>query len=158
MSLLWKLGGVAIALLAAYFLVTMYGKARYNQGGADGDVKWSAKVIEAERGKLVAYQAGVASVQREDAQYLTQTREVIVPMTRTIVERAAAYAQTPDGAGQCLNADRVLWLDQTRSALFPAPAAPAPGGLAGSVHPDPQGQGTGWLDEPGASRASAGAG
>lgn len=125
MSLLWKLGGVAIALVAAYFLVTMYGGARYKQGKADEASAWSAKVIEAERDKLAAYQQGVASVQRAEVTYHETIRDRIVPVTRTMIERAAAYAQTPDGASLCLPAERVSWLEQARGTLFP-PAASAP--------------------------------
>lgn len=129
MTLLWKLGGVAVALLAAYFLVTMYGGARYKQGKADSDFLWSQKVIKAEKGKLVAYQAGVASVNRAEGVYHETIRDRIIPVTKTIIERSTEYAQTPAGATVCLSPERVQLLAGTRSALFPAadPLTPAIG-------------------------------
>lgn len=158
MGLLWKLGGVAIALAAAYFLVTMYGGARYKQGSADSDRAWSQKVIAAEREKLVAYQQGVASVQAADASYIETIRERVVPLTRTIVERTTAYAQTPAGATQCLAPDRVLWLEQARGSLFP-PATPAPtDGTADPLHTDSSLPGRGWLNVLGPGGAEPGAG
>jgi hypothetical protein len=125
MSLLWKLGGVAVALVAAYFLITMYGGARYKAGKADEAAAWQVKVAEAERGKLTAYQAGVASVMGADKQYIETVRERVVPVTERIIERAAEYAQTPDGASICLTADRVRELEAFSTGLFTPSAADA---------------------------------
>lgn len=134
-----KLGGGLFILAAFALVVWFYGKAQYRSGSADSDRLWSEKVIAAERSKLAAYQQGVASVQRSDARYIETIREKIVPITRTIVERGTAYAATPEGASICLAPDRVLWLDQTRSALFPPPAPGPTGGVAATLHPDAPG-------------------
>lgn len=123
MTLLWKLGGIALACVAAYFLITMYGGARYKQGMSDSDRLWSQKVIDAEKQKLAAYQAGVASVGLAENTYHETVRERIIPVTKTIVEKAAEYAQTDSGTSMCLPSERVQLLDQARSTLFP-PAAP----------------------------------
>lgn len=126
MTLLWKLGGVAVALLAAYFLVTMYGGARYKQGKADSDFAWGQKVIQAEKDKQVAYERGVASVARAESTYHETVRTQIIPVTKTIIERSTQYAATPEGAAICLSSERVRLLDASRSALFPAPDPRAP--------------------------------
>lgn len=132
----WKigglLGGVALLGFVAYLLITGFGRARYNAGKADSDSAWSQKVIQAERSKLAAYQAGVASVDRAEAVYHETVRDRIIPVTKTIIERSTAYAQTPDGQLICLPADRVLALDQARSTLFP-PAASAPAARDGNT-------------------------
>jgi hypothetical protein len=127
MTLLWKIGGAAVALLAAYFLVTMYGGARYAAGKADEASAWQAKAIEAERGKLAAFQQGLAQRDQASTVYRETIRQ-LPPVTNTIIDRTARYAATPDGNSLCLPADRVLGIEQTRSALFPAaPATPAAG-------------------------------
>jgi hypothetical protein len=136
MNLWWKLGGVAVMLLAAYFLVTMYGGARYKQGQADSDSAWSAKVIQAEKEKLAAYQAGIASVGVAENTYHETVREKLIPITKTIVERAVEYAQTPEGSSICLPIERVRSLDETRSALFPPASTVTPIGGSPSVSPD----------------------
>lgn len=135
MSLLWKLGGMAVALAAVYFLITMYGGARYKQGKADEASAWTQALVDAERGKLAAYQNGVASVMNADKQYIETVRETVIPVTKTIIERASSYAQTADGAGICLDAERVFGLEQTTGSLFSTPTAtptdgPADGMLA----------------------------
>jgi hypothetical protein len=139
MSLLWKLGGVAIALVAAYFLVTMYGKARYQAGQSDERTIWQAKVAEAERGKLAAFKDGLARVQAGETVYHETIRQ-LPPVTNTIVERSTRYAATPAGAAQCLAPDRVLWLDETRSALFPAAYPPPADGGARALPADSEGE------------------
>src|SRR5690242_16728772 len=102
----WKigglLGGVALLGFVAYLLITGFGHARYNAGKADSDSAWSQKVIEAEKGKLTAYQAGVASVDRAEAAYHETVRDRIIPVTKTIIERSTAYAQTSEGQSVCL--------------------------------------------------------
>jgi hypothetical protein len=131
-----KIGGGLLVLAAFGLVVWMHGKAERSAGASDERAKWEAKVSEAERGRLAAYQAGVASVQVEEARYSNTVREVLVPVTKTIIERTAAYAATPQGAAVCLPADRVQLLTETRSALFPAPAPAAPDGAARPVRPD----------------------
>ncbi len=126
MSLLWKIGGIALVAGALFLLVRMYGGQREELGAANEAKIWQQKVIDAEKGKLVAYQAGVASVQAADARYVETVRDRIVPVTRTLIERATAYAATPDGASLCLAADRVQSLEQTGRALF-NPATPSAG-------------------------------
>jgi hypothetical protein len=147
MSLLWKLGGVAVALIAAYFLVTMYGSARYRQGKSDSDVAWSQNVIEAEKQKLIAYQDGVNSVHSAEVTYHETIRDRIIPVTKTIVERATEYAQTADGASVCLPVERVRLLDNARSALFPATTAPTTGRIGGTMQPDATGATTGRIND-----------
>lgn len=158
MSLLWKLGIGAVIAGALFLLVRMYGGKQYELGAANDSLVWQAKVLDAEKGKLAAYQAGVASVHVEDARYVETVRDRIIPITRTIVERSTAYASTPDGASQCLPAERVLWLDQTRSSLFPSTAAPDAGGAGDAVRPDTAVEGTGRLNDESASRAEPGSG
>lgn len=133
MSLLWKIGGVAIALVAAYFLVTMYGGARYDAGKADERTIWQAKVVEAERGKLAAFQAGLAQQRGAETIYRETIRQ-LPPITNTIVERAVRYEQTPAGAAVCLDPVRVRLIAETRAALFPT-AAPAPAGSGNGTMP-----------------------
>lgn len=125
MSILWKLGGVALGCLAAWFLITQYGKARYGTGRADEASAWQAKVVEAERGRLKAFQDGLAQRDRAETIY-RETIRTLPPITNTIVERATRYAETPAGAAMCLDPIRVLGIEQTRATLFPATAAPAP--------------------------------
>lgn len=150
-SLIWKLGGVALACVAAYFLVTMYGGARYKQGASDSDKAWSAKVIQAQKDSMTAFERGVASVNAAEATYHETVRERIIPITKTIVERTTAYAQTPAGNIMCLPPERVRYLDEARSALFPAPSAtPAPSGTK-PVSTDTPNTVAGWFNDPRAS-------
>jgi hypothetical protein len=138
MSLLWKIGGAAVALLAAYFLVTMYGKARYQTGQSDERTVWQAKVIEAEKGKLAAFQQGLAQRDAASTVY-RETIRTLPPITNTIIDRTASYATTPAGAVQCLPADRVLGIEQTRIALFPTAASTAPAGITEALPAGPAG-------------------
>lgn len=135
-SWLWKIGGVAVALIAAYFLVTMYGGARYKQGKADSDFAWGQKVIQAEKEKLTAYQAGVASVNLAETGYHETVREKIIPITKTIIERSTEYARTPEGAAICLSPERVQLLAGARSALFPATDPVTAPGEPHTMHPN----------------------
>lgn len=136
MSLLWKIGGVAIALVAAYFLVTMYGNARYQSGQSDERTIWQAKVVEAERGRLAAFQAGLNRQQGAETIYRETIRQ-LPPITNTIVERAVRYEQTPAGAAVCLDVERMRLIDATRAALFPT-ASPAPAsGIDGALPAQP---------------------
>lgn len=132
MTWAWKIGGVAVALLAAYFLVTMYGRARYDAGKADEGRAWQAKALDAERGKLAAFKDGLAQRDAASTVYRETIRQ-LPPITNTIIDRTARYASTPDGAVLCLPADRVSGIEQTRSALFPAPTPTAAPGVAGTV-------------------------
>ncbi len=140
MSIGWKIGGGLLIAAALGLLVWIYGGAQYRAGKADGQsserTAWQAAVVKVEREKLAAYQAGVASVQRADDRYITNTREVLVPVTRTIIERAASYGATPEGGSLCLPADRVGLLEQTRATLFPATATGAAPGASGALRPD----------------------
>lgn len=140
MSLLWKIGGMAVALLAAYLLITMYGGARYKQGKADEAQIWTNITLTAERGKLRAYQDGVASVLGADKQYIETVREKLVPVTKTIIERSADYARTPDGAGICLTTERVLGLEQATSSLFDTPTSSTSGGVDAEMLADALGE------------------
>lgn len=127
MSLLWKIGGAAVALVAAYFLVTMYGRARYQEGRSVEAASWQGEATKAEQAKFAAYRLGLQ--QRDAAQ--TIYRETITrlqPIEQRIIERTTDYARTPAGRALCLAADRVRGIEQTRAALFPATAAPDPGG------------------------------
>jgi hypothetical protein len=146
-SILWKIGGGLLLAAALFVLVKLYGGSQYRAGETAGTsterTLWQAKVLQAEREKLIAYQAGVRSVQQADARYIETVRERVVPLTRTIVERSIAYEQTPAGAALCLAPDRVRWLEETRSALFATPA-PAAAGRAGDALPS-----DGMDDEPG---------
>jgi hypothetical protein len=121
----WKIGGGFIILAVIGLAIWLYGGARYKQGKADERGAWQEVVAQAERDKLKAFQAGLARVQKAEVEYLTAYRDRIVPVTRTIIERSTAYAQTPEGSELCLPAARVELLAQTRSTLFPASAAPA---------------------------------
>lgn len=120
-----------MALAAAYFLITMYGSARESKGHSDEAALWSGVVVKAEQDKLKAYQQGVQSVINADVHYTETIREKLVPVTKTIVERATQYAATPDGSSVCLNAERVLGLESSLSTLFP----PATAAITGSVEP-----------------------
>lgn len=160
--MLWKIGGGLLVAGLLGLAIWLYGGARYAAGQSAGTSAerslWQDKVVQAERDKLAAYQAGVRSVQTADARYVETIREKVVPITKTIVERTTAYAATPDGASICLAPDRVRWLEQTRSALFPpAPAAPA-GRTDAAVQGDGPGNEPGRLNVEGASRAEPRAG
>lgn len=147
MTWLWKIGGGLAVLVAAYFLVTMYGKARYSQGIADSDVAWSMKVIQAEKDKLKAYQDGIASVQAAIITY-HETVEKLVPVTKTIIERARDYAQTDEGALVCLPIERVHGIDETRSTLFPTATPTGTDSGVNGVSPDPARGSTGRINVP----------
>lgn len=151
MPLGYKIGGGLIVLAALGLLLWLYGGARYDAGKSEGAsterTRWQDEVVRAERAKLAAYQAGVASVQRADGRYIETIREKVVPLTRTIVERTTEYAKTPAGVAVCLSPDRVLWLEQTRGSLFtPAASGSAPG-VAGTVRPDAPGPEPRRVDE-----------
>ena len=134
-----KIGGGLLVLAVLGLVIWLYGNARYAAGKADERTAWQAKVIDGKNDQLAAYQRGVDSVLAADRGYNETIRERVVPITKTIVERATEYAATPDGSTVCLPADRVLVLDQTTSAFFnPAPAA-TPGGPDGTLPPDPVG-------------------
>lgn len=144
MSLLWKLGGVAILLAVGFFLVRSYGASREEAGETRGRseerTQWQAKVIEAERGRLVAFQAGLA--QRDEAStHYRETVRQLPPITNRIVERTTQYAATPAGAAVCLDADRVREIERDRAILFAAPSPAAAAGSAGAMpapRADPQ--------------------
>lgn len=147
MTLGWKIGGGLLLAAVIAGLVWLYGGAQRRAGKAEGQsaerTLWQDKVIEAERGKLIAYQAGVRAVQQADGRYIETVRERVVPLVRTITERTTQYAATPAGAALCLAPDRVRWLEETKRTLFPATAPAATPGAADSVPPDRV------VDEPG---------
>lgn len=130
-----KLGAGLVAIAAIWLGLTLFGNARFHAGELTEAGKWQAKVIDAERGKLAAYQAGLARAGKAETIY-RETERVLQPITTKLIERTREYAATAAGAAVCLPADRVLWLDQARSALFPAPAAAAADRGDGTVHPD----------------------
>jgi hypothetical protein len=134
MSLLWKIGGIALACAAAFLLVRMYGGAREATGRHEEAAAWQAKVTEAERGRLVAFQQGLARRDQAETVYRETIRQ-LPPITNTIVERTTRYAETPAGAARCLEPDRVLGIEQVRGSLFPATAAPATARSAGTLPP-----------------------
>lgn len=144
MSIWWKIGGGLILAAALFFLVKLYGGAQYRAGKNEGQLgeraAWQGKVAEAAEAKLTGFQLGIALQRQAETQYEHTTTERIIPVTRTIIERASAYAQTPAGQLVCLSPDRVLGLDQARGTLFPAPAPVSPGGEPGPVPADAEGQ------------------
>lgn len=135
MSVLWKIGGAVALMVAAYFLVTMYGESRYKAGVYAERVEWGAKLVKAEQDKQAAFERGLAHVQAAETVY-HETIRTLPPITNTIIERSAAYAATPEGSAVCLPAARVGLLAETRDRLFPAPAPAVPGGSAGTVSAD----------------------
>lgn len=121
--MLWKIGGVAVALLAAYFLVTMYGDARFADGKAEEYAVWQLKVVGAEQDRFAAYREGFA--QRGAAQVVyRETVTKLQPIERRTIERYNDYARTPAGGVLCLAPDRVRAIEDARGAL-PAVATPA---------------------------------
>lgn len=143
-------GGLLIAGLLG-LLIWLYGGARYHAGQADERTVWQGKVAEANAARLAGYQQGIALQREGETRYERTVTEKIVPVTRTIIERATAYAQTPAGQLVCLPADRVLALTEARSTLFPAPAPATPGGGQGAVRPDATGPEPRRLDGGGSS-------
>lgn len=119
MSIWFKLGGIAVAAFAVWLGLTLFGNARFHAGELTEAVKWQAKVTQGEKDKLAEYQRGVEQGRKAETVYRS-TEQIIQPVQTRIIERAAQYANTPSGAAECLDADRVRALDQTRSALFPA--------------------------------------
>lgn len=144
MSLLWKIGGGLVIAAALFLLVKLYGGAQYRAGKSDGElgerVLWQGKVAEAAEAKLTGFQLGIAIQREAETVYQRTITEKLVPVTRTIIERSTAYAQTPDGQLLCLSPDRVLGLEQARGTLFPATPATATGGDQGAVPADAEGQ------------------
>ena len=149
--MLWKVGGGLLVAGLLGLLLWLYGGAKYRAGKADGTsaerTAWQDKVVQAERDKLTAYRAGVASVQRAEGRYIETVRDRVVPLTRTIIERSTAYAQTPAGAAICLAPDRVSWLDQQRAALFTTAAARAAPVVPDPLRPEPVGEEPRRVDE-----------
>lgn len=137
--MLWKIGGVLLALAAAYFVVTMYGGARYDAGKADERTVWQGEVLKAERARLAAFQQGLVQRDRADTVY-HETIRTLPPVVNTIVERSIRYEATPAGAARCLAPDRVQLIAATRSALFPAAASSAAGGGARALFPGSAGR------------------
>lgn len=126
-----KIGGFALVAGLLGLLIFLYGGSRENIGRNKERAIWQGKVAEANAARLAGYQLGIAQQREAETVYQRTIETKIVPVTRTIIERAAAYAQTPAGQLVCLAPDRVLALAEARSTLFPAPApAPAGGGLA----------------------------
>lgn len=156
--MLWKIGGGLLLLAVAFILIRSYGSSQRKLGAADEAKSWEEKVVAAERGKLVAYQAGVASVQAADNRYVETVRDRIIPITKTIIERTAAYAATPAGAFQCLPAERVLWLEQTRSSLFDPAATTAPDSAEPALPSDPTDEATRRVYEQSGRGAQLGSG
>lgn len=150
MSLLWKIGGIALACAAAFLLVRMYGSAQYKAGKTDGElgerVIWQEKAVEAADARLDGFRQGLAQQQEQETVY-QRTIERVVPIERTIVERATAYAQTPDGQLVCLPTDSVLRLDTARAALFPTAPAPSPPSPVGTVPAEPEATERRWDNE-----------
>jgi len=135
----FKIGGFALVAGLLGLLIWLYGGARYHAGEANERTKWEGKVAEANAAQLKGYQLGIANQRQAETVYQRTIETKLVPVTRTIIERAAAYAQTPDGQRVCLPPDRVLALTQARSALFPAPAPTAPSGGGLALRADPPG-------------------
>lgn len=135
--MLWKIGGAAVALLAAYFLVTMYGAARFAAGKSEEFATWQLKAKDAEAARFDAFREGLA--RREAAQVIyhdTVTR--LQPIEQRTIERVNDYARTPAGSVLCLAPDRVRGLEATRAALQANAPASDPGGAAAAVpHPAP---------------------
>lgn len=134
---LWKIGGVLLAGVAAYFLVTMYGSARYEAGKQSQRAEHSLQLAKANQNALVQFKAGLDLRQAAEVRYVETVRQ-LPPVTHTVIERSTEYAQTPAGSAMCLDADRVLWLDETRARLFPAGTA-SPGGASGALPADASG-------------------
>jgi hypothetical protein len=133
-SLLWKIGGAAAALLAAYLLVTMYGGARYKSGKADEAAAWQKQVAAQERNmadlRAENERLGAAALNK-----YVERIETFKPVLVTNKETVTRYAQTPAGAVQCLSAERVLGITETRTALFPS-FAKTPGQSDPALPPD----------------------
>lgn len=153
----WKIGGGFIILAVIGLAIWLYGGARYKQGKADERGAWQEVVAQAERDKLKAFQAGLARVQEAEVQYHETVRDRIVPVTRTIIERSTAYAQTPEGSELCLAPARVELLAQTRSSLFPAATTPATDSGERPLPPDSPGGIAGWINDQGAGGTEHGA-
>lgn len=152
------IGGVALLGFVAFLLINGLKASSYKAGQGAERSLWEGKVAEAAQARLAGYQEAIAHQRVAEATYHETVRDRLVPITKTIVERATAYAQTPAGAAMCLDAERVHLLDQTRSALFPAaPTAPAGGGPGGlfalPAHDQP-----GRLDVLGSDREQSGVG
>lgn len=147
MTIWWKLGMGAVALAAAFLLVTMYGGVQYKRGRADEASAWTAKQVLAEKAKLVAYQKGVETILNSDKSYIETVREKLVPFTKTIIERSTDYAKTPDGQLLCLPPERVLWLDQATANLFDPPATTTASGTHDALSTDALGNDARRVDE-----------
>lgn len=127
-----KIGGGVLMFALAGLVVWMFGNARYDDGASSERAEWQSKVKEADQAKLAAYEAGVARGQLA-ARTFHETIERIQPVTSTIIERTAEYAQTADGAAQCLPVERVRDIEQTRASLFAAASTTDTGRSAGAV-------------------------
>jgi hypothetical protein len=112
----WKLVGGAVAIGLAAFLLTQYGASRYREGRAD------ERTAHAEREARIWQQTAderVAAVQRNAdalvayAATVERAEPVIVRSINTVRE----YAQTNNGAGQCLPAERVLGIERSAAEL-----------------------------------------
>lgn len=112
-----------IAALAG-FIITLYGKARFNAGILQERVAWTEIVAKAERkvaDQRVATERRVVDAVERYAERVSSAEPLVVHSKETVTR----YAQTPAGAVVCLAADRLLGIEADRAALF-AGYPPAP--------------------------------
>jgi hypothetical protein len=119
--LIWAgAGGLMLALVLAGVMIWLFGNAREAAGRASGearaDARWQALVKE-QSGLIADLRvANERKVTDATTRYIT-TRERLQPIIIQSLQEATDYAQTPAGAVQCLDADRVRGIEASAAAL-----------------------------------------
>jgi hypothetical protein len=126
--------GILGMLGLAGFLLTRYGAAQRDAGKQEERVVWQDKVVAAERHIADLRAANERRVAAAQGKYVERI-ETFKPVLVTNKETVTRYAQTPAGAVQCLSAERVLGISETRAALFSSLAI-APGEGSATLPPD----------------------
>lgn len=122
---MWFKLAIGVACLAlASFLITLYGKARYNAGQLSERVQWDHVVLahEKEIGALsLANERRISAASEANAERLAAIAPVVLRSHDTVVK----FAATAAGSVRCLDDERVRGIEADRAALFanyPAPA------------------------------------
>lgn len=133
----WKLLAGAVVIALAGLFLWRFGDAKYNAGELAERVRWKDVTIqhqkEVEKLELANAASKVAAVENY-ADRLAGIQPIVVRSKETVTH----YAETPAGRIMCLAPERLLGIEQDRTALFPGYSFAAPasvGAVPANTHP-----------------------
>lgn len=126
--MVWKLLGGGVVLALAAFMIMHLMSSSQAKGAAKANLIWQKKVsdLAVRLAKKSASQQIAWADQRVAAiESFADTQARIDPIILRATDKVTIYAKTPDGAVQCLPADRVRDIAADRDKLFAADTTPA---------------------------------